>query len=266
MVVALQLSVKLFLPLQIGTALVVISGASLGVIPGVLIGALSRLVLNFFVGQGPWTIWQMASWALMGALAAVVFARPDRNIAKLRSAVAVAIHDKEQNDTRYIEKTNNNVGKIVGIAGGWIFWFLVSYITYILWPGDEGYVGWRLYVFGFFGLLTTMVILGGRIKASAINLAVFTFLVTFVFYGGIMNLAALVMNWSSGRGETLSLKALSALYISGAPYDAVHGFTAAICAYIIGPSMLYKLERVKIKYGLYKIREKRNKTNVTYKS
>lgn len=57
--VTLQLFCHITLPLQIGTAMIIISGISLGPEAGFLIGAVSRFVCNFYMGQGPWTPWQM---------------------------------------------------------------------------------------------------------------------------------------------------------------------------------------------------------------
>lgn len=53
--VSLQLFCHITLPLQIGTAMIIISGISLGPEAGFLIGAVSRFVCNFYMGQGPWT-------------------------------------------------------------------------------------------------------------------------------------------------------------------------------------------------------------------
>lgn len=36
---------------------------------GFLIGATAALVSNMFLGQGPWTMWQMFGWGMMGATA-----------------------------------------------------------------------------------------------------------------------------------------------------------------------------------------------------
>jgi energy-coupling factor transport system substrate-specific component len=49
------------------TDIVLISGYALGAAPGFVVGALTGLVSNFFFGQGPWTVWQMAAWAATGA-------------------------------------------------------------------------------------------------------------------------------------------------------------------------------------------------------
>ena len=69
-------------PVQIGTAMVIISGISLGPEAGFLIGAMSRFVCNFYMGQGAWTPWQMFCWGLLGFLAGLAF---NREISKQNS-------------------------------------------------------------------------------------------------------------------------------------------------------------------------------------
>ena len=77
MMSALTVCVHIFfhitLPLQIGTAMIIISGISLGPEAGFLIGAISRFVCNFYMGQGPWTPWQMFCWGILGFLAGMAF-------------------------------------------------------------------------------------------------------------------------------------------------------------------------------------------------
>lgn len=63
------------IPLHAGTMLVILTGISLGPEAGFLVGALGRLICNFFDGQGPWTPWQMLTWGLLGLLAGLVFYR-----------------------------------------------------------------------------------------------------------------------------------------------------------------------------------------------
>lgn len=52
------------------TDLAVFSGYALGGAPGFMVGALSALVSNLWLGQGPWTPWQMAGWGLAGLFGA----------------------------------------------------------------------------------------------------------------------------------------------------------------------------------------------------
>jgi energy-coupling factor transport system substrate-specific component len=51
---------------QPSTVIVILSGWVLGPGAGFAVGATTALVSNVFLGQGPWTIWQMLSWAVIG--------------------------------------------------------------------------------------------------------------------------------------------------------------------------------------------------------
>lgn len=57
---------------QPSTVLVIISGYVFGPGAGFLVGATTALVSNFFLGQGPWTIWQMLAWGAVGASAGLL--------------------------------------------------------------------------------------------------------------------------------------------------------------------------------------------------
>lgn len=49
------------------TFITMLTGYAWGMQAGFAVGALSALVSNFFLGQGPWTLWQMVAWGLCGA-------------------------------------------------------------------------------------------------------------------------------------------------------------------------------------------------------
>ena len=51
---------------QATTDVVLLSGFALGAGPGFAVGAVGALVSNFFLGQGPWTPWQMVGWGAVG--------------------------------------------------------------------------------------------------------------------------------------------------------------------------------------------------------
>src|SRR5512133_741044 len=54
------------------TDIAIFSGYALGAAPGFAVGALAGLISNFWLGQGPWTPWQMAGWGLAGMLGALL--------------------------------------------------------------------------------------------------------------------------------------------------------------------------------------------------
>jgi energy-coupling factor transport system substrate-specific component len=53
------------------TVIVVATGVALGARAGILVGGLAALVSNMFLGQGPWTPWQMLAWGGCGAIGAL---------------------------------------------------------------------------------------------------------------------------------------------------------------------------------------------------
>ena len=217
-------------PVQIGTAMVIISGISLGPEAGFLIGAMSRFVCNFYMGQGAWTPWQMFCWGLLGFLSGLAF-------------------NRELSEDGGI----SNFKKILTPLLCVIFSELVAYISFLLWQrSDETFFGWRVYLFGIIGLLLAVVFQRGKLKTDNLTMAVFTFVVTFVIYGGIMNFAAMCLSMNEPGSLGIGIKALKALYVSGVGYDFYHALTAAICVFVIGTPMVKKLERIKIKYGIYK--------------
>ncbi|MDY6893684.1 MAG: ECF transporter S component [Chloroflexota bacterium] len=55
---------------QPSTYLIICSGYVFGPVAGFMVGALTALVSNFFLGQGPWTPYQMLAWGLIGVCAA----------------------------------------------------------------------------------------------------------------------------------------------------------------------------------------------------
>jgi uncharacterized membrane protein len=54
------------------TAIVLICGLAFGARPGFAIGAISALVSNILLGEGPWTPWQMLGWGLVGVFGALL--------------------------------------------------------------------------------------------------------------------------------------------------------------------------------------------------
>ncbi len=228
--VCAQLFFHMVLPLQIGTALIIVSGISLGPEAGFLIGAIARFVCNFYMGQGPWTPWQMFCWGLLGFLAGLAFNRAEPDKLKSRNFKVI-------------------LGPVMCVA----FAAVAAYICYVIWPGEDNtFFGWRLYVFGAAGLLAGVLLQRKRLPADNITLTLFTFFTTFVIYGGLMNICAMVTASALPGGAPVSMGTLKTLLITGAPYDAAHAATASLCVFVFGNAMIKKLERIKIKYGIYR--------------
>ncbi|MBU5478342.1 ECF transporter S component [Eubacterium sp. MSJ-13] len=260
------------IPLHGGSAVVVLSGIALGPEAGFLTGALGRFICNFFDGQGPWTPWQMASWGLMGFISGVAFVRYDLKAENDLKKGEILAQTKSDNDILSEDKCmgnslssdimcekkkvglmKNNSSFITLIAS--VILFETAGYLFIVFTGRDmaDTKGIMLYIFGLAGLITGGLLQRKRFRTDSIIMAVFTFLVIFIIYGGIMNFAALIMQNSYTGGTGISLAALKALYITGVPYDIMHAATAALCVFLIGEPFLKKIERVQIKYGIYRM-------------
>lgn len=226
-------------PFHAGTAMVIITGAALGAQAGFLTGALSRFVCNFFMGQGLWTPWEMFAWALLGAAAGALFQK---------QAYIGALEDRSKIRR---EKTYGAVSALLVPAVCMAAATVAAYIVYLFsaTPG-ESFFGWRLYAFGLAGIGVSLLLSRRRLPPDFITLSVFTFISVFVLYGGIMNAGAFFMT-NAVQAGTGGLEALKLLYITGAPYDALHALGAAACVFLAGERIVQKLERIKIKYGMY---------------
>lgn len=219
------------IPVHAGTALVIISGIALGPEAGFLIGALSRFICNMFTGQGPWTPWEMIAWGIIGFIAGIAFNK-------------VAL-DKEK---------SANFKAVMGPVVCVFISIIVAYIIF-LFRGNVGetFWGWRLYAYGLAGLVVGLLVQRHRLPVDNITVTIFTLCSVFIIYGGLMNVAALIMTTASdGNNMEFNLESLKLLYITGAPYDAVHAGGASVCIFVFGDNIIRKIERIKIKYGFYK--------------
>ncbi|PIC96248.1 ECF transporter S component [Sporosarcina sp. P26b] len=52
--------------------IIIMAGLVFGAESGFIVGAVAAIVSNFFLGQGPWTPWQMYGWGMMGMTAGLL--------------------------------------------------------------------------------------------------------------------------------------------------------------------------------------------------
>lgn len=57
---------------QPSTFLIICSGYVFGPVAGFMVGAMTPIVSNFFLGHGPWTLFQVFAWGLIGFMAGYV--------------------------------------------------------------------------------------------------------------------------------------------------------------------------------------------------
>ncbi len=73
------------------TDIALITGYALGGAPGFAVGALAAPISNIWLGQGPWTPWEMAGWGLVGLGGAWVAAITGRRLGRLGLATVCGL-------------------------------------------------------------------------------------------------------------------------------------------------------------------------------
>ncbi len=88
------------------SAIIILTGYTFGADMGLLCGAMTAIVSNMILGQGPWTPWQMLGWGSMGYFAAYLSKSKGKKL-------PLAIY-----------------GAFWGIIYGWLMdmWFLVGFV------------------------------------------------------------------------------------------------------------------------------------------
>jgi energy-coupling factor transport system ATP-binding protein len=137
---------------------------------------------------------------------------------------------------------------IAGVAFGAESGFLVGAVSAFvsnMFFGQGPWTPWQMFAFGIIGFLAGILFQKGVLLRSRVALCTFGGLSAFILYGGIMNTAMVLMY------QTHPTKAMfMAAYLQGIPLDLVHALATVVFLALIARSMLEKLDRIKVKYGL----------------
>ena len=138
---------------------------------------------------------------------------------------------------------------VAGVAFGGETGFFVGAVTMLVSNmlfSQGPWTPWQMFAMGIIGFLAGVLFREGRLRRTRISLAVFGAFATVIIYGVLMNSASAFM-FSS---QSLSLKTLTAFWVTGLPMDLIHSFSTVLFILIAAEPMLEKLDRIKIKYGL----------------
>lgn len=91
---ALAIAGRVLTPLpnvQATTDIALLSGYALGAGPGFLIGSIAALVSNVFLGQGPWTPWEMLGWGGAGVSGALLGRATAKRLRRMPLALSCGV-------------------------------------------------------------------------------------------------------------------------------------------------------------------------------
>lgn len=112
--------------------------------------------------------------------------------------------------------------------------------------GQGAWTPWQMLAFGVAGLLAGVCFRSGRLPRTRLTLTLFGALCVLLPVGLILDTSSLFLMTS----DPLTVDSALAIYLAGISANVIHAAATAFFLFLIGPVVLEKLERVKVKYGL----------------
>ena len=143
---------------------------------------------------------------------------------------------------------------ISGVAFGAETGFIVGAVTMLTSNfifGQGPWTPWQMFAMGVLGYLAGVIYRRRTVREkifSKLSLCIFGGISCIVVYGGIMNPASVLMYYSD-----VSLHMIAAAYITGFPFDVVHGTGTVLFLWFAARPFLEKLDRIRTKYGILNV-------------
>lgn len=140
---------------------------------------------------------------------------------------------------------------ISGVAFGAETGFIVGAVTMLTSNfifGQGPWTPWQMFAMGVLGYLAGVIYRRRTVREkifSKLSLCIFGGISCIVVYGGIMNPASVLMYYSD-----VSLHMIAAAYITGFPFDVVHGTGTVLFLWFAARPFLEKFDRIRTKYGI----------------
>jgi energy-coupling factor transport system substrate-specific component len=112
--------------------------------------------------------------------------------------------------------------------------------------GQGPFVPWQMFSIGVIGFLAGILVQKKVLKKTVKTLTVFGGLSAFFIYGGIMDLCSIMM-WT----QEITWELVAATYTAGLMFNLIHAGATIVFLLLLTKPMIEKLERIKIKYGLF---------------
>lgn len=137
---------------------------------------------------------------------------------------------------------------ITGISFGSQAGFLTGAISMLVsnfFFGQGPWTPWQMFAFGIIGYLAGFLYKHKIIKGK-LSICIFGGIAGYL-YGFIVNMWSIV-----GMLDPITKEGVLALYVTSIPFDTIHSVATVTFLYILAMPMKEKLERLRIKYGLFR--------------
>ncbi len=138
---------------------------------------------------------------------------------------------------------------IAGVCFGGEAGFLVGAVSGLVsnfFFGQGPWTPWQMFAFGIIGFIAGVLFKKGMLKKKKISLCIYGGISTFFIYGFLLDTASILMF----SEKNITKAGAISVYMSGIPFNMVHAISTIFFLFVLSKSMIEKLDRIKIKYGL----------------
>lgn len=135
-------------------------------------------------------------------------------------------------------------GACLGAESGFLTGALTMFLSNMM-AGQGPWTPWQMFSMGIIGFLAGLLYKKGWLSKTRGSLCVYGAFAALVIYGGLMNPASVLMFQAR---PTMAMIWVS--YAQGFVFDLVHAMATVFFLWFTSKTMIEKIERVKVKYGL----------------
>ena len=128
---------------------------------------------------------------------------------------------------------------------GFLTGALITFVSN-MYVGQGPWTPWQMVGFGLIGFLSGILFRRTRIEKHLGLVCIFGFLAVMLIFGPIADLCSVMMSTAQ-----LSWALVGTTYLMGIPFNLVHAAATVFFLAVAARPLLEKLERIKVKYGLF---------------
>lgn len=134
-------------------------------------------------------------------------------------------------------------GIALGAEAGFLTGALTAFVSNFFF-GQGPWTPWQMFAFGIIGFLAGILYRKGLLSTKRMPLCIFGFFCALIIYGLIMDTCSIFTMAVASKAAAYTY------YITGFPFNVIHGIATIVFLAVLAKPMIEKLNRIKKKYGL----------------